>query len=225
MLGEPVGDWRTARREAARAEILRVAGDLAQEHGLAGLALRDLARRLGMAAPSLYGYFSSKAELYDAMFAAGYREMLALPVPAERDLRGQVRALARQFVDFSLADPVRHQLLFQRTIPGFAPSAESYALAQEFYDRSLGSLLAYDGVRQDDLDLITAVFTGLVDQQISNDPGGDRWVRLLDDLVDLVALRVERRAAPAADGTTATTASDPTAPDPTAPDPPPEESA
>ena len=25
--------------------------------------------------------------------------------------------------------------------------------------------------------------TGLVDQQISNDPGGDRWTRLVDDVV------------------------------------------
>jgi hypothetical protein len=25
--------------------------------------------------------------------------------------------------------------------------------------------------------------TGLVDQQISNDPGGDRWIRLIDDVV------------------------------------------
>lgn len=25
--------------------------------------------------------------------------------------------------------------------------------------------------------------TGLVDQQISNDPGGDRWTRLIDDVV------------------------------------------
>lgn len=196
MSGRASTDWRTARREAARAEILRAAEELAREAGLAGLSLRDLARRLGMAAPSLYAYFDSKAELYDALFAAGYREMRRLPVPHEPDLRSQVRALARQFVHFSLADPVRHQLLFQRTIPGFTPSPESYALAQEVYDRSVGTLLAYDGVRQDDLDLVTAVFTGLVDQQLSNDPGGDRWVRLLDDAVDLVALRIERRASP-----------------------------
>ena len=31
----------------------------------------------------------------------------------------------------------------------------------------------------------TALTTGLVDQQISNDPGGDRWTRLIDDLVTM----------------------------------------
>ena len=29
------------------------------------------------------------------------------------------------------------------------------------------------------------VTTGLVDQQISNDPGGTRWKRLIDDAVDM----------------------------------------
>jgi len=36
-----------------------------------------------------------------------------------------------------------------------------------------------------DLDLWTAILTGLVDQQISNDPGGMRWERLIDDAVDM----------------------------------------
>jgi hypothetical protein len=27
--------------------------------------------------------------------------------------------------------------------------------------------------------------TGLTDQQLSNDPGGDRWARLLDEAVDM----------------------------------------
>jgi hypothetical protein len=33
------------------------------------------------------------------------------------------------------------------------------------------------------LDMWTALTTGLVDQQISNDPGGNRWARLIDDFV------------------------------------------
>ena len=44
------------------------------------------------------------------------------------------------------------------------------------------------------LDLWTALTTGLVDQQISNDPGGDRWIRLIDDAVAmfLALLRSEQ---------------------------------
>ena len=36
----------------------------------------------------------------------------------------------RAFVDFALEDPARCELLFQRPIPGFEPSPESYAHAR-----------------------------------------------------------------------------------------------
>ena len=36
------------------------------------------------------------------------------------------------------------------------------------------------------VDMWTAVTTGLVDQQISNDPGGDRWTRLIEDVVRML---------------------------------------
>ena len=200
MLDDTKTDWRSARREAATAEILRVAKDLAAENGLAGLSLRDLARRLGMAAPSLYSYFDSKMALYDALFAAGYREILELDLPPQADVRSHLLQLARKHVACSLEDPVRAQLLFQRTIPGFEPSPESWALAQAAYDRNLGPLLDHDGVTQEDLDLFTALITGIVSQQLSSDPDGDRWIRLLDDAVGLLATRIESRLASPTEG-------------------------
>ena len=195
MLGEAKADWRNGRREAARAAILDAAKELAAEQGLAGLSLRDLARRLGMAAPSLYSYFDSKMALYDALFAAGYRAWLARPALTAPDFRTALRQHAHAFVAFCAEDQVRYQLLFQRTIPGFAPSEESMTLAKQAYDRDVTFLLDYPGVQEQDLDLITAVFTGLVDQQFSNEPGGDRWLRLVDDAVDLLATRIEARTA------------------------------
>jgi hypothetical protein len=74
-------------------------------------------------------------------------------------------------------------LLFQRTIPDFVPSEESYAVAVDALD-ALTNQLADVGVAGDEsVDLWTAVLTGLTDQQISNDPGGDRWKRLVDRAV------------------------------------------
>ena len=35
------------------------------------------------------------------------------------------------------------------------------------------------------IDLLTALGTGLADQQLSNDPGGDRWIRLIDDAAEM----------------------------------------
>ncbi|HVM26221.1 MAG TPA: TetR/AcrR family transcriptional regulator [Mycobacteriales bacterium] len=201
MLDKPTGDWRAERREAARAEILRVAGQLAREHGLAGLSLRDLARRLGMAAPSLYSYFESKNALYDAMFTEGWQTLLDLPQPdPDPDLRTSLRRSTHAYVRWALEDPVRYQLLNQRTIPGFEPSPEAYAVAQRAYEHMMAPLRALVDVTQEDLDLLTALVGGLINQQIANEPGGTRWVGLVDDAMDLYAqwLRARATTTPAA---------------------------
>ena len=199
MLDARSADWRAKRRDAARADIVAKAWELAREHGLAGLSLRDLARQLGMAAPSLYSYFDSKHALYDAMFADGWRSLLTRDAPEPGDdLRSAVRASQLAYVDWALEDPVRYQLLNQRTIPGFEPSPASYALAEEAYRVGFAAIEAHAGLTQADRDLMTAVVAGLINQQIANDPGGTRWVRLLDDAVDLVVHRLETRDATSA---------------------------
>jgi AcrR family transcriptional regulator len=180
------GAWER-RRAVTRREILSAAWDLCHEQGLAALSLRELAGRVGMKAPSLYSYFASKEAIYDAMFAQGQRELrdVLSGVPEEGIGRQEFHHGARVFFDFCTADPTRYQLLFQRVVPGFEPSEGSYALAVEVLDRfhqQLGSV-GVDDPRL--VDLWTAMVTGLTDQQISNDPGGDRWGRLLGELVDL----------------------------------------
>jgi hypothetical protein len=40
---------------------------------------------------------------------------------------------------------------------------------------------------RDDVDLFVAIVGGVVDAQLANDPGGDRWSRLLDRAVDMFA--------------------------------------
>jgi AcrR family transcriptional regulator len=149
-----------------------------------------------MAAPSLYSYFAAKEAIYDAMFAQGYSEFLGLERQPGVDLRDELGLRTRDYFRFCLDDPVRYQLLFQRTVPGFEPSAESWNLAQQAYARSLGGLVEF-GLSQRGLDVVTAVMTGLVDQQISNDPGGQRWVTLVDDVVDMLLWHLTREAAAA----------------------------
>ena len=88
-------------------------------------------------------------------------------------------------VAFSLEDPARHELLFLRHIPGFVPSAESYALAGEALGRAVKLLNEAGVTRQGDIDCIVAMVAGLTEAQLSNDPGGNRWSRHLNRLVDL----------------------------------------
>lgn len=192
MVVAPTRDRRAERREATRAEILDAAWELAREQGLAGLSLRDVAAKVGMRPPSLYWYFESKTAIYDAMFAVGNRQLLDRI--ASEDWPDEPRALLRRiatiFVEFNAEDPARSQLLFQRTIPDFTPSAESYALASEVSDRGREALAAA-GVRDSaDFDLFTALVSGLGSQQAANDPGGDRWLRLVERAVNMFADQV-----------------------------------
>lgn len=189
MIDIPTRDRRAERREATRAEILDAAWDLAREQGLAGLSLREVAAKVGMRPPSLYWYFDAKHAIYDAMFAAGNRQLLARMAAEEwpEDPRALLRHMARLFVEFSAEDPVRSQLLFQRAVPDFEPSAESYALAVEVLDRGREGLAAAGVTDPDHFDLFTALVSGLASQQLANDPAGDRWLHLIDAAMDMYA--------------------------------------
>jgi len=180
-----------ARRDDTRRAILQAAWDLAGEHGLAGLSLRDLAARVGMRAPSLYSYFPSKAAILDAMFAAGYRDLddelrtqLATVDPsaahAERLAHGM-----RCWLAFCQANPARYQLMFTLALPGWQPSPDAYAASLASLARVRDELSAMDITGDAHLDLLTALMSGLAVQQMANDPDGDRWTRRVDDVVEM----------------------------------------
>jgi AcrR family transcriptional regulator len=142
-----------------------------------------------MRAPSLYSHFDSKNAIYDAMFGDAWRDchdaMMVADERRPRTPRAALRRYARVFFDFATADLARHQLMNQRTIPGFEPSADSYAPAVQTL-QALHERMAGWGVdKQQDIDLYVAVIGGLVDAQLANDPGGSRWSRLVERAVDM----------------------------------------
>jgi AcrR family transcriptional regulator len=183
--------WQEKRRESARQEILTAAWEAAHEHGLGALTLRDVAARVGMRAPSLYWHFDSKMALYDAMFGQAWasylevqKELVARPSAPPRRV---LKTIARTFFEFCVRDPVRHELMNLRSIPRFTPSPEAYAPAVEVLEQ-LRCLLMRLGISDETgADLFTALLAGLIDQQLANEPGGDRWARLLDRTVDMYA--------------------------------------
>ena len=180
-------DWREARRRSAHDTIIDVAWSLVSEEGLAGLTLRDLARRAGITAPTVYAYFNSKNAIYDAMFGRAATEFaLTMAEPYEcDDPRDQLVAIANRFSQFCTSSPTRYQLLFQRTLPDFEPSPESFAPAILALEGVRELLVVYGISEARHADIWTALIVGLVDQQISNDPGGDRWTRLIEESVDM----------------------------------------
>lgn len=149
--------------------------------------MRDLARRAGITTPTVYAYFESKNEIYSAMFeeaAAAFEAHLGAPYPEENP-RAALTATARRFVAFCTEDVTRYQLLFQRTIPGFEPSAEAYRHAVAALDGARRRLASIGISEERQVDLWTALLTGLVDQQLSNDPGGTRWIGLIEEAVEM----------------------------------------
>lgn len=169
-------------------QILDAAWGIAAEEGLGAVSLREVARRVGIKQPSLYGYVDSKLGLYDAMFAHAYEQLLERldeeePTGTSRD---QLMRLSRVVLDFVVEDPPRQQLLFQRTIPGFEPSPASYALAGRLVTRCRALLAALGAGGDEHVEMYTAIISGLGSQQIANDPGGHRWTRHLEPLLGTV---------------------------------------
>ncbi len=195
MSPSPTTDRRRERHEAKRSTIVEEAWKLARRAGLGAISLRDLAAQVDLRQPSLYAYFDSKLALYDAMFADGNRKLLAATaaLPDRDDPIEALIELVEALIRFSTEDPVRHELLFHRPVPGFEPSAESYAIALEFYELAGGRVIAAGASSPDDLDLFTAIVAGLSDQQVANDPGGERWVRLSRRAMQMYLADLDRR--------------------------------
>jgi AcrR family transcriptional regulator len=186
---------RARRRQATIDEVLTAARGIAREHGLASITMRELGTRVGLHASSLYQYFPAKDDIYDALFAEGHRELHAWMAGLDRTGKpvDVFKKGSRRFTEFCLADEVRYQLLFQRTIPGFAPSEVSMELAWRSY-REMVAALADAGVTdQADVDLWTSIQMGITEQQWANDPGGHRFVDHIEPAVDMFLADVKRR--------------------------------
>jgi AcrR family transcriptional regulator len=179
---------RTRKRDWIRGQIVDAAWELARRDGMAAVSLRELAATVGMRAPSLYHYFPSKEALYDAMYAQGMQQLAdrIQSSPPGRNASETLRNRARTFVTAAAEDPTRFELLFHRPIPGFAPSPEHLVIGLTNL-ATTRQMAAAAGLRSERaFDLFMAVTHGLVAMQIANEPGGDRWIRLVDDAVDLL---------------------------------------
>jgi hypothetical protein len=117
-----------------------------------------------------------------------FRVVLERDTPSfPADPRGRLLALATTYFDFAVADLERHQLMDMPLLRDFTPTQEAYRPAVECYE-IMRSVLAEIGIRrQADLDMYTALAGGFVNQQLANDPGGDRWRVLLPRALTLFA--------------------------------------
>lgn len=176
-------DRRHLRRAETIEQVVDVAIQVMAEQGVAGLSLGEVARRIGIRPPSLYGYFASKNAIYDAVFARGWRgvtqTMETLPDPDETtDLRGYLLGSAELFVRWAVQHPVYTQLMGWRPVPGYEPSEEAYESAVASFDRGRAVIarlqclgLFDDEFTVDELmQMWTIVTSGVITQQLANAP-------------------------------------------------------
>jgi AcrR family transcriptional regulator len=155
---------------------------LMTEEGVGALTVSEVARRMGIRGPSLYKYFPSRSAVYDALFARGLAaEQAAVRAAVASAAPGvdRLRAGGIAVVHWAVENPALAQLLHWRPVPGFQPSPATFErsrddmadLRAEFAAAiELGQLTG--GADSDEtLRLWTVVVSGLISQQLANQPG------------------------------------------------------
>jgi AcrR family transcriptional regulator len=191
MLVSPSRDRAAERRSATRQEILDASWEVAHEKGIASITLKDVADRVGMRPPSLYSHFASKNAIYDAMFGQAWQGCLdALRAATDgvpSDPREAMAVMGRAYFKYAVADQARNQLMNARISADFQPSPEAYAPSLAVWELGRVHLALIGVTAEADLDLYSAVVGGLVDAQLANDPGGNRYARQLDRAIGMLA--------------------------------------
>ena len=128
-MGEPPVE-SLSRRDRARADTVReikeTAREVLVEQGVDGLALRAVARRMGMTAPGLYRYFDSREDLVEHVVADLYDELSdvleGVRDAAEPATPGvQLMSVARAFREWATTRRAEFGLLFGSAGEGVIP--------------------------------------------------------------------------------------------------------
>jgi AcrR family transcriptional regulator len=204
-------DRRARRRQETIEEILDLAEEVMNEDGVGGLSLSEVARRLGVKPPSIYKYFGSLLDIYDALFARGHLAHLEHVRTAISDADPGipvVKALLEASGQWCMAHPAIAQLLFWRPVPGYEPSPEALAPSIEmvaiqqraFADAVAAGQLAAQ-TDPDELTLMAGVvMSGALGMSLANDPGvpwGEgRFSALLVPLLDALVGAHQASASP-----------------------------
>lgn len=182
-MATPISQNRIAiRRAATIEEILDHAEAILNEHGAGAVTVSEIARRIGMRAPSLYKYFDSLAAIHDGLFARGQTRLVGYIEEAIRGLEPGLSTLLagnRAFIRWSTRETGLASLLFWRPIPGFDPSPEAYAPAQALALAAREQLriavergeLSPAADSDEAYRLLTIVVSGVFSQQAANQPG------------------------------------------------------
>jgi AcrR family transcriptional regulator len=126
-----------------RSALLAQARALLDEDGPAALSLREIARRAGVAAPSVYHHFANLDAIFVALAEEGFTELVARLEAAPVNAKGQLAEVGLAYVRFAMGNPGLYRLMFGEGLK--TSSAESLAvqkLRERAYDRVKAGLRA-----------------------------------------------------------------------------------
>ena len=117
-----------SRRERLRAQVRDEAKAVAlrqiAEAGPQSLSLNAIGKELGMTGPALYRYFAGRDDLLTDLISDAYHDLAeavtaAGQAAADSPPADRIRALARAYRGWALAQPHRYLLLFGTPVPGY----------------------------------------------------------------------------------------------------------
>lgn len=115
---------RERQHEATRDEIKDVARRLMAQHGTAGISIRVIAREMGLTAPALYHYFSSRDDLITDLIVDAFNALAdAMQEAGERAaselVRERLTQILLEYRRWALEHRVDFQLIYGNPIPGY----------------------------------------------------------------------------------------------------------
>jgi AcrR family transcriptional regulator len=136
--------WKSANRDERREQIINAALDLLHRKCPTDVTIRNVARKLGVGAMTLYTYIDGQDELQREMARRGF-DMLQHGCDEASTLEGEQswRGGALHYIQFAIDNPNLYHLMF--SIPGTMGGADDEILRggfQHLLDKVRGELMA-----------------------------------------------------------------------------------
>jgi AcrR family transcriptional regulator len=127
------GDLRRALLDAARA--------LLEERGPAALNLREIARRVGVSAPSAYHYFVNLDAIAVALAEQGFVELLERLDATPAGAPGALAPAGQAYIAFARANPGLYRLMFGEGFRLASDGSQAVrALRERAYEKAIEGL-------------------------------------------------------------------------------------
>jgi len=135
-VNETVEGPRARYRRQVRDEVQARAWEQIGRDGVAALSLKAIATQMGMTAPALYRYYSSRDELLTELILSGYRDLaesVEVAVDGELPPAARLSEMALALRGWAVAEPQRYLLLYGTPVPGYhAPQTATDLAARIF---------------------------------------------------------------------------------------------